>query len=101
MLAIAEENDALIACIYGEIDHHSARDIREELDGRISRFMPKSLVLDFGHVSFMDSSGIGLIMGRYKLMGSLGGTITIRGASETIRRVMVISGIPRLAEISE
>ena len=65
----------LTAVLSGEIDHHSAREIREEIDETASRVKPKKLILDFSAVEFMDSSGVGLIMGRCKLMRLWGGTV--------------------------
>ena len=56
----------LTAYLDGEIDHHSAKNMRETIDAAIAELMPEMLVLDFKDVSFMDSSGIGLVMGRYK-----------------------------------
>lgn len=59
---------------------------------------PKELVLDFGGVTFMDSSGIGLVMGRYKLMQELGGTVRLTQLSTSIRRVMQVAGMDKLAK---
>lgn len=95
------DNEKLVAEIYGEIDHHTAREIREIIDSKIERTSPKQLALDFGGVGFMDSSGIGLIIGRYKLMQSIGGEIIIENASERIKKILTLSGISRLAEIKE
>ena len=60
--------DKLIAVLSGEIDHHQVAPVRESIDEKIETQKPKELVLDFTDISFMDSSGIGLIMGRYKKM---------------------------------
>lgn len=101
MTTIEQDNQRLIATIYGEIDHHTAREIREEIDARILRVQPECLVLDFAHVTFMDSSGIGLIIGRYKLLSSVGAELYIRNMSEQIKKVVMLSGISRLAIISD
>ena len=58
----------LLAMLCGEIDHHSSMLMRAELDAAIYAHMPKTLILNFQNVTFMDSSGIGLIMGRYKII---------------------------------
>lgn len=100
MVTIEQDNDRLIAAIYGEIDHHSARMIREELDARITRGAPAHFIMDFSHVSFMDSSGIGLIMGRYKLLNGMGGDLELRGANASVFRMLKLSGMERLAVIS-
>lgn len=101
MVKIEQEGTSLIAYIYGEIDHHTARTIREAIDGQVELKMPEILVLDFTDVSFMDSSGIGLAMGRYKIMSSIGGELKIRNTSDSIGRVMKLAGIERLVKIEE
>lgn len=101
MVRLENENDRLIAYIYGEIDHHSARVIREDIDANLQRSLPKKLIFDFRDVSFMDSSGIGLVMGRYKLVKSMGGEILIRNVSESIAKVMHLAALDKLAEIEE
>lgn len=96
---IEVEDSIMTAFIIGEIDHHSAKDIRETLDARIEGALPKLLILDYTDVSFMDSSGIGLIMGRYKLMKSIGGETRVTNPSPQIKRVMRLAGLDRLAVI--
>ena len=58
----------LTAWLSGELDHHAAGTIREQVDHAVERYHPRELTLDFSGVGFMDSSGIGLVMGRYRLM---------------------------------
>lgn len=101
MVKLQNETDKLTAVIYGEIDHHTARGLREEIDANLQRSLPKKLVLDFRDVTFMDSSGIGLIMGRYKLIKSMGGEVVVQNASSQIVRVMKLAGLDRLADIRE
>ncbi len=83
----------------GEIDHHSASLIRAGIDDAVILRRPELLVLDFGEVSFMDSSAIGLVMGRYKLMKTHGGKIKVDNLSPSAYRVMKLAGIERLGEI--
>ncbi len=83
----------------GEIDHHSASLIRAGIDDAIVLRRPKLLILDFEGVSFMDSSAIGLVMGRYKLMKNHGGEIRVEGLSASAYKVMKLAGIERLGEI--
>lgn len=85
----------------GEIDHHSASLIRVSIDEAIIRKRPELLVLDFDKVAFMDSSGIGLVMGRFKLMKSLGGKIRVQNLSPGAYRVMCLAGIERLGEVRQ
>ncbi len=93
------ENTTMKAFIKGEIDHHVSAAIRNEIDLAIKRNTPKTLVLDFSAVSFMDSSGIGLVMGRYKVMQKVGGKVEIHSAPPHIKKVMKIAGLGALATI--
>ena len=63
--------------------------------------MPTALVLDFKDVSFMDSSGIGLVMGRYKILNELGGTLEVIGLSDNSYKVMRLAGLDRIANIKK
>ncbi|MBQ8824219.1 MAG: anti-sigma factor antagonist [Ruminococcus sp.] len=91
--------EGLIAVLDGEIDHHCAQDLREKIDQAIMENQPELLILDFQQVTFMDSSGIGLIMGRYKQMCTYSGNVIIRNPPLHIKRVMKLSGIERIAKI--
>ena len=93
------QNDTLTVYLSGEIDHHSAREIREEVDLQITSSKPQILELDFRDVSFMDSSGIGLIMGRYRLVSAYGGKVCISNVSAYLKRVMRLAGIDSIVEM--
>lgn len=96
---IKTEGNYAVALLSGEIDHHNAKEIREELDKFIISNQPKELAIDFGDISFMDSSGIGLIMGRYKLISECGGRLIVKNPQQYIKRVLKISGIERIVKI--
>lgn len=83
----------------GEIDHHSANPLRAEVDAAIYAHLPRTLILDFSEVSFMDSSGIGLIMGRYKILQPLGSEIILQNAAPHISRILRLAGMERLARM--
>lgn len=93
--------EVMTAYLCGELDHHTAADMRAEIDAAAELNMPALLVLDFTRVSFMDSSGIGLVMGRYRNLSPRGTKIHITGTSPQIYKVMKLSGIARLATIDE
>lgn len=101
MVEIKSVGDAMIAELSGDLDHHSAKSMRCEIDREINSGHPKLLVLDFKNVSFMDSSGIGLIMGRYKLMQDMGGKVAVARPPAYIKKVLRLSGIDRLAEVTD
>ncbi|MBS5660583.1 MAG: STAS domain-containing protein [Clostridiales bacterium] len=93
-----ENQDGIItAFIMGDIDHHSAKEIRETIDFSLESSLPEILVLDFKDVTFMDSSGIGLVMGRYKLMQSMDGELRIQNVSSHMKKVMRLAGLDKLA----
>ena len=77
-VTLKRKNDCIYAFIKGEIDHHTAPEIREAIDDALmTSESSKILVLDFGEVSFMDSSGVGLVMGRYRYATTLGKKIRV------------------------
>lgn len=91
--------ECLTAYLSGEIDHHTAKPAREEIDDAAIRSQPKEMYLDFKDVTFMDSSGIGLVMGRYSMMQELGGRLYVVNTSSHLSRVMKLAGLDRLAVI--
>jgi stage II sporulation protein AA (anti-sigma F factor antagonist) len=92
-------DNILTIYLNGDIDDHNAKAIREEIDMQAQTQKPAVLVLNFKDVSFMDSSGIGLVMGRYKLMQSLNGQVKVCNLTPHISKVMRLAGLDRLAEI--
>ncbi len=93
------QQDKLIIILSGEIDHHSAKQIREEADFKIIQTRPKEVEFNFKDVTFMDSSGIGLIMGRYRLANDYGGSVSISDMSAYLKRVIRIAGIDSIVTI--
>lgn len=91
-------SESVVAYLSGEIDHHFASQIRNSIDIAVHENRPSLLVLDFGGVSFMDSSGIGLVMGRYRLVKEYGGKIRLQNTPPHIARVMKLSGVDRLCQ---
>ncbi|MBR5134698.1 MAG: STAS domain-containing protein [Clostridia bacterium] len=90
------ENAVTTVYLAGELDHHHAAPLRERVDEIVRMRHPQKLVLDFSGITFMDSSGIGFVMGRYKLMQSIGGTVQVVGASPRMEKVMRLAGLERL-----
>lgn len=95
------KDDIVIAYLSGEIDHHTAKKIRDDIDNAVELNKPVTLVLDFCEVGFMDSSGIGLVMGRFKTMQAIGGKVTIQNPSMHIKKVMRLAGLDRIATIQD
>ncbi len=86
-------NNRITVFLSGDIDHHTARRYREYTDALIQEKKPSCLALDFSGVSFMDSSGIGLIMGRYRMMLLYGGKVRVVGVPAQLKKMMELSGI--------
>ncbi len=83
----------------GEIDHHSASSIRASIDNEIYSKKPRGLIMDMSAVNFMDSSGLGLIMGRYSVMNELGGEVIVSDPNPAIERIMSLAGMERVIKI--
>ncbi|MDE6148898.1 MAG: anti-sigma factor antagonist [Ruminococcus sp.] len=89
----------ITALIYGDLDHHTAKHIRSDIDSAIHENNPKRLIIDFSNVTFMDSSGIGLVMGRYKIMNEMSGEVLIANPPTYIRKVIQLAGLHKLCPI--
>lgn len=94
------EKRALLIHLTGELDHHTAGKIKEEADRMIRSTNAVSIIFDFTDLSFMDSSGIGMIMGRYKKVRTLGGRIVAYGVNAQIMRIMEMSGIDKIIKLT-
>lgn len=95
-IEIYEENDLLIAKINGEIDNYVTKEFREKIDFAVLSKNIKYLIIDFKNVSFVDSSGIGFIIGRYNLMKREKGFIALCDLNDYCTKIFKISGIFRL-----
>ena len=91
-----ESEGCLYAAIGGELDHHHARQVIDELECQIDAALPKSLILDFTTLSFTDSSGIAILIRAFRRMGQLGGTLTVQHTPEQARKVFFAAGLQRM-----
>lgn len=92
----SESGRTLTAHLLGEIDHHLAKVQREEIDAMLFRAKPDFLVLDFSEVKFMDSSGIGLIIGRADVCSGIGCRMRITGLSGSLKKLVKLAGVEKL-----
>ena len=92
-IAFRPEGGALIVYLSGEIDHHAASFLRMQIDQQIGMNQPERLILDFHRVGLMDSSGIGLILGRYHRMRESGGSLELRGLSHQLETTVRLAGL--------
>ena len=96
-----EEDKRLVFKITDEIDDCSVQKIRRRADYEIERYMPRKVIFDFDSVTFMDSAGIGLIIGRYKFTNMLGGKLEVANLTESVKKIFEMSGILKLIPIAQ
>ena len=94
-----EQDKLLIFKITDEIDDYSVQEIRRKADYEIERFMPKRVIFDFDSVTFMDSAGIGMIIGRYKFANMIGAKLEIKNITQSVRKIFEMSGILKLIPV--
>ncbi|MBR1763937.1 MAG: anti-sigma factor antagonist [Ruminococcus sp.] len=93
------EREEVRAEISGELDHCSAAKLRTAIDLEVMKRVPRVLTIDLARLGFMDSSGIGLIIGRYKLVSELGGKVVVEGASPSVAKLLRLAGISRICTV--
>lgn len=94
------DKKAILVSVKKDLDHHSAAEIRKSADAKIKSTNAVNVIFDFTDVDLMDSSGIGVIMGRYKMTKILGGKVVIFGANKEVMRIIEMSGIDKLVSIT-
>ena len=95
-----EKDKLLILEINEEIDHHMADKLRRDADYEIQRRNPKRVILDFDSVSFMDSAGIGMVIGRYKTATMIGAKMEMVNVKENIKRIFEMTGVLKIIHIT-
>ena len=96
-----KKDKRLIFEIEEDIDECCVQKIRRRIENEIQRYMPKEVIFDFSNVSFMDSAGIGLIIGRYKLINMIGGELKIANVNTQIQKIFEMSGLLRLIPVEQ
>lgn len=96
-----EKDKLLLVKMTEEIDDNSVQKIRRRVDYEIERHMPKRVVFDFNSVTFMDSAGIGFIIGRYKFVTMLGGKLELANLTQSVRKIFEMSGILKLIPVTD
>ena len=98
MLSMEIRKHDLIVTLAGDLDHNAAEGMRDNLDERISDSRIKRLIFDMHGVDFMDSSGIGMLLGRYRIMSRKGGSVAVIGVGKRVDRIFEMAGLYRLIE---
>ena len=97
-----ENGDGVMRVILtGEMDHHNAVATRREIDELIFKERPMRVILDLSGIAFMDSSGLGFVMGRYSLMQKLGGELILERPNERVVRIFELAGLERIVKIEK
>lgn len=95
------EDKLLLISLTEEIDHHTTEKIRRKVDYEIERYLPKKVIFDFNSVSFMDSAGIGMLIGRYKLVNMLGGDLNLTNVKTSVAKILNMCGVLKIIPICE
>ena len=98
MIKHTARGDTITVVLEGELDHHSAQSVRAELESLIASPHVRHLVLDLGKLSFMDSSGIGVVLGRYKTLAKRGGSVAVRSPNAHVDRIFAMSGLYQIVD---
>lgn len=93
------KDDVLIVRLEGEIDHHEAKTLRKRWQEELYHHAVKHVIVNVGEVSFMDSSGIGVLLGRYKEVTQLGGEMVICSITQPIKRIFEMSGLFKIIRL--
>ncbi len=94
------DKKALLVKVKGELDHHLAAKVKEEVDNKMRSSNAINIIFDFSELTFMDSSGIGVIMGRYKKVRTLGGRVVASGVNAQILRILEMSAVDKIIKLT-
>ena len=92
------KDDTLIIVMDTDLDHHNATEVKDKADYYIYGGQAKNVIFDFENTNFMDSSGIGVVMGRHRLVKPLGGVVKVRNIKSNVDRIFLISGLYKIIE---
>lgn len=98
-VSVSMGGNDMLCSIHGDIDHHNARVIRMQIDDELYKQRPRKLTLDLSRVEFMDSSGLGLILGRFNKASDIGTEFTLLNPADSVRKILDVAGIARMIKI--
>ncbi len=96
-----KEDKKLTFKLTEDIDQHTVEKVRRKMDNEIKGYIPRKVVFDFSNISFMDSAGIGMVLGRYKLVKMLNGNLEIINVNKSMKKIFDMSGVSRIIDIKE
>ena len=94
-----EDKTLLVEILSAELDHHVARDVRQEVDSILMKKHIDYIIFDFQYVNFMDSSGIGVIIGRYKKIVNHGGRVSVINMKSRVKKLFNLSGMSKIISV--
>jgi len=98
-IKLSNRGNTLIVRLHGELDHHTAEYARQKIENEIIKPITRNMIFDFSNLTFMDSSGIGVIMGRYKNIRKINGKVAIACSNSQVVRLLDVSGISRVIPV--
>lgn len=101
MQPLLQGNESITAVLAGELDHYTALDVRAQLDEILSDPRIIHMTLDLRNLSFMDSSGIGVLLGRLRVLQVRGGTLSVCHLQPSVRKLFMLTGMHRVIQIIE
>ena len=93
------KDGVLYVKLLGDVDHHSAKTVRDSVDSLIRKNNPAELELDLSAIEFMDSSGLGLVLGRYKKQTDMGGKMKIVNPTRRVMQILQLAGVEKIIKI--
>lgn len=99
LMTTKENNGILVVHLRGELDHHAVETMRQEIETEILQTRYQALVMSCGNIDFMDSSGLGLILGRFRTMTDQGGKMVLCEVSPALRRLFEMSGLLKVLPV--
>jgi stage II sporulation protein AA (anti-sigma F factor antagonist) len=95
---VEEKDGVLVAWLSGELDHHAADEVRRQLDTAMYNRPARKVVLDMSRMTFMDSAGIGVVLGRYRKVKEAGGRLAVRGPGVRVDKILSLAGVYSIVE---
>ena len=96
---VNRKEGCILITLLGEMDHHNAAIVRGEIDGMIKEERPERVELDLSEIGFMDSSGLGFVMGRYSLTQKIGSEFVLKNPNERTVKIFELAGLERIIKI--
>lgn len=96
---IEKTNNVLVVSIFGEVDLSGTDALRDDVDEALDQYGVRTLIFDLASTEFIDSTGLGVILGRYKRVAGSGGRVYLAGARPQVQKVLELSGLPGLMEM--